>query len=83
MMRILGIVVSLLVGLVGLFMSVCGGGLLLSMGFATLRNIFGPTHDPGAAGALFILLVPAGSLALGILVCRKAYQILQKQSKRE
>jgi len=79
-MRILGIVGGLLVGLVGLFMSVCGGGFLLSMGFATLRNIFGPSHDPGAAGALF---VPAGSLALGILVCRKAYQILQKQSKGE
>ena len=41
MMRIVAIVGGLVVGLLGLFMSVCGGGFLASMGYDTLRNLFG------------------------------------------
>jgi len=72
---------GLVVGLVGLFMSVCGGGLLVSMGYDTLRNLFGAHRDPSAINGLFLLLLPAGSLALGIVVCRSAYQILRQHLK--
>lgn len=82
-MRIVAILTGLLVGLVGLFMSVCGGGFLASMGYDTLRTLFGADHDPSAMSGLFILVVPAGSLALGIVVCRSAYQILRKHIRDE
>jgi hypothetical protein len=77
MTRIVSILVGLVVGLVGLFMSVCGGGFLASMGYSTWRSLFGAQRDPSAANGLFVLLLPAGSLALGIVVCRFAYQILR------
>jgi hypothetical protein len=78
-MRIVAIVCGLVVGLVGLLMSVCGGGFRVSMGYDTLRGLFGAHPDPSAINGLFMLLVPAGSLALGIVVCRAAYQILRDQ----
>jgi hypothetical protein len=81
MMRIVAIVGGLVVGLLGLFMSVCGGGFLASMGYDTLRNLFGTHRDPSAVNGLFLLLIPAGSLALGIVVCRSAYRILRKHLK--
>jgi cell division protein FtsX len=82
-MRIVAIVGGLMVGLLGLLMSVCGGGFLLSLGYDTLRRLFGAHRDPNAIGGLLFLLVPAGSLALGIVVCRSAYQVLRKHLKDE
>jgi cell division protein FtsX len=78
MMRIAAIVGGLMLGLFGLFMSVCGGGLVVSMGFDTLRRLFGAHRDPTAINGLFVLLMPAGFLVLGIFVCRSAYQTLRK-----
>jgi hypothetical protein len=80
-MRIVAIVGGLLVGLLGLFMSVCGGGFLVSFGYDTLRYLFGTHRDPSAINGLFLLLLPAGSLVLGIVVCRSAYRILRKHLK--
>jgi hypothetical protein len=77
-MRIVAIVGALIAGLLGLFMSVCGGGLLVSLGYDTLRNVFGMHRDPSAFNGLFLLLVPAGSLALGIVLCRLAYQSVRR-----
>ena len=76
-MRIVAIIGGLLLGLIGLFMSVCGGGFLISLGSDTLRNLFAAHRDPGAITGLVLLIVPAGSLALGIVVCRSAYRILR------
>jgi hypothetical protein len=78
-MRIIPILAGLVIGLVGLFMSVCGGGFLASMGYDTWRNLFGAQRNPGAINGLFTLLLPAGSLALGIVVCRSAYRMLRQQ----
>lgn len=80
-MRMVAIVGGLVAGLLGLFMSVCGGGFLLSLGYQILRSLFGAHRDPSAINGLFLLLVPAGSLALGIIVCRSAFQILRKHLK--
>jgi len=81
MMRIVPILVGLVIGLVGLFMSVCGGGFLASMGYDTWRSLFGAQRDPSAINGFFLLLLPAGSLALGIVVCRFAYQMIREQFK--
>lgn len=75
-MRIIAILGSLIVGLVGLFMSVCGGGFLISFGYAALRNIM--DHTPNAFYGLSNLLLPAGFLAVGIVVCRFAYQSVRR-----
>jgi cell division protein FtsX len=82
-MRVLAILGGLLVGLVGLFMSVCGGGLLVSLGYRVLRGLFDAQPRTNAFSGLFLLLVPAGSLALGIFVCRTAYQILRRNLEDE
>lgn len=82
-MRIIAIVGGLVVGLLGLFMSVCGGGFLASMGYGILRNLFAAGRNSNAIYGLFVLLLPAGFLALGIVVCRYAYQILRKNLKDE
>jgi hypothetical protein len=74
MMRIVPILVALIVGLVGLFMSVCGGGFLASEGYDAWRS-------PGPNNGLLELLLPAGSLALGIVVCRFAYKMIREQFK--
>jgi hypothetical protein len=81
--RIVPIVVGLIVGLVGLFMSVCGGGFLISLGYDALQDLFGAHGNSSAFGGLFLLLLPAGSLALGIVVCRSAYRILQEHLKNK
>jgi len=80
-MRIVAIIGALLLGLIGLFMSVCGGGLILSMGRETWRGLSGAHHNPNAINGLFQLLMPAGFLALGIVLCRNAYKILRKDPK--
>jgi hypothetical protein len=82
-MRIIAILGALVLGLLGLFMSVCGGGLLASMGYGTLRNLFAANRTPNAINGLFVLLLPAGFLALGIFACRSAYQSLRKNLKDE
>jgi cell division protein FtsX len=80
-MRFVAIVGGLILGLVGLFMSVCGGGLIASLGYDALRNLFGPHRNPNAVNQLFVLIVPAGFLALGIVACRSAYQTLRRELK--
>jgi hypothetical protein len=80
-MRIVAIVGGLVLGLLGLFMSVCGGGLLVSLGYSTLSDLFGPHRDPGAFNGLFLLVLPAGFLTMGIVVCRVAYHLLSKRLK--
>jgi hypothetical protein len=77
-MRMVVIVGGLVVGLLGLLMSVCGGGFMFSLGYGALRNLFSAHRDPSAINGLFFLLIPAGSLALGIVLCRSALQILRK-----
>jgi len=82
-MRIVAIIGGLLLGLIGLFMSVCGGGVLFSMGRETWRNFFRAHHNPNAMSGLFLMLLPAGFLALGIVLCRSAYETLRKNFKDE
>lgn len=83
LMRIIAIIGALVLGLIGLFMSVCGGGVMLSMGRDTWHNFFGAHHDPNAINGLFLMLLPAGFLALGIVVSRSAYRTLRKNFKHD
>jgi hypothetical protein len=77
-MRVVAIVGGLILGLLGLFMSVCGGGFLVSIGLDSLHYLLDAQHHPNALNGLFLLLIPATSLALGIVACRSAYRILRK-----
>jgi hypothetical protein len=61
-MRIVNIIMTLLVGLVGLFMSVCGGVTAISMGTR--------------AGGIIILAL--GCLAVGVLILVAAAKALRR-----
>jgi hypothetical protein len=62
MMRIVNIIVTLLAGLVGLFLSVCGGVTAISMG----------TRAGG------VILLALGCLAVGILILVAAGRALRR-----
>jgi hypothetical protein len=80
-MRIVAILGGLLIGLVGLFLSVCGGGLLASIAYNELQRLLGAHANPNDISAAWIF--PAGFLALGIFLCWKAYRIVRKSFKNE
>jgi hypothetical protein len=65
-MRILGIVAALLVGLIGLLMSLCGGGFTLMAVFA---------HHMSASGVLVISLP---SLVAGVLLILAAMKLKKR-----
>lgn len=77
-MRIVAIVGALIVGLLGLFMSVCGGGFLVTLGFDTLSYLFDAHRKSDALGELPLLFISAVSLAIGVVVCRFAFRVLRK-----
>jgi hypothetical protein len=78
MIRMLIIVGAGVVGLIGLFMSLCGGGFFLMMGYDSLRSILGPRHDPSAVSALVLLLIPAFCLVVGASVFWACYKYVRK-----
>ena len=63
MMRVLAVLAALFVGLIGLAMSLCGGGFLLAA-----LSPFNPA----------LLLLTLGSLAVGILLLWGASSLLKK-----
>jgi hypothetical protein len=67
-MRIILIIGALLLGLVGLFMSVCGGGFLIRMTYGAVTNIVHSGHWQEWPGVLILLALPA-AFATGGAVC--------------
>ena len=63
-MRYILIIGAFLAGLVGLFMSVCGGGFFVMLVYNALRNIARPGRQDQLFGALTVLVIP-GALAVG------------------
>jgi TRAP-type C4-dicarboxylate transport system permease small subunit len=68
--RIVVIVGALLAGLVGLFMSVCGGGVLIGLGYNTVISL-SRGLPANVVGNLFFLAVPVGFTLLGVFVVVK------------
>jgi len=68
--RIVVIVGALLAGLFGLFMSVCGGGLLIGFGNNAIRLLRSPAPQYFAIN-LASLALPAGCLIVGVFIVVK------------
>jgi hypothetical protein len=77
-MRIMLIIGALLLGLVGLFMSVCGGGFLIRMGYDASATIGRSGHWQDWLGALMLLSIPAVCAAIGASLCWFCVKSLRK-----
>jgi len=78
--RIVAIVGALLAGLVGLFMSVCGGGLLIGVGENALRLLRSPAPQYGTINVLSLAL-PAGCLIIGVFILVKCVKSIREALK--
>ena len=84
MMRIVTIVFALLAGLASLFVSVCGGGFFVSLGYQALRQAFQPTGTSGALAVLPVLMFAALCAGVGAAVCWSCIRFIRRElSKRE
>jgi hypothetical protein len=84
MTRIVTIVLTLLVGLASLFVSVCGGGFLVSLSYQALRQVFQPTGTNDALAVLPVMMFAAGCAAVGGWACWRCIQFIRRElSKRE
>lgn len=64
-MKAVSIVFALLAGLASLFVSVCGGGFFVTMGFDAIRTMLHPTGTQTALAVLFVLMFAAACAAGG------------------
>ena len=58
-MRVLTILAALLLGLIGLFMSVCGGGFMLTALFTA--------RDLGGIGFIAVIAIPSAIFGVGLI----------------
>jgi hypothetical protein len=68
-----------LLGLVGLFMSVCGGGFLIRMTYGAVTNIVHSGHWQEWPGVLILLAFPAAFATGGAVLCWVSARYLRKQ----
>jgi hypothetical protein len=83
MMRKIMIVAAGLMGVLGLLMSICGGGFFVMMGYENLRVIFGPVHDSTAYAALTLLVIPAAFTALGAFIGWNCFKYVKRKMTKD
>lgn len=77
MSRLIPILATLLAGLFGLFMSVCGGGFFITASYSAIRSLF--LSGPRSGGSIVILIVFAAACAAGgILILWKCWLSIRK-----
>jgi hypothetical protein len=77
-MRIILILGALLLGLIGLFMSVCGGGFFIRMAYEAGANIMRSGHWQEWMGIMILLSIPAVCAAIGASLCWFCVQYLRR-----
>ncbi len=80
MRRIVVIVGVMLAGLFGLFMSVCGGGLLIGFGTNAFRLLRSPAPQYVAINVMS-LAFPAGCLIVGVFIVVKCVKSIREALK--
>jgi hypothetical protein len=68
-MRIILIIGALLLGLVGLFMSLCGGGFFIRMGYDSVASLIRSGRWQDWPAALILLVIPAACATGGGILC--------------
>jgi hypothetical protein len=85
-MRIILIIGALLMGLVGLLMSVCGGTLLvqlISQGFGALFDGHNGSGQQLGIGVLLFIVLPAGCLVGGGMLCWASFSYIRARARRD
>lgn len=77
-MRIILIIGALLLGLVGLLMSVCGGAFFFRMGYEAVVNLFHRRNPPDMYAVAIVLIIPFAALVIGVTLCLVCYRYLRR-----
>jgi hypothetical protein len=82
-MRILLILGALLLGLLGLFMSLCGGGFFIRVAYEAVADTFrsGPSQD--WPGGMVLLAVPAVCAVVGATLCWSCAKFIRKAMRED
>jgi hypothetical protein len=81
-MRKITIVGAILAGLVGLFMSVCGGGFFVMMAYDSVSNIIRSGRQNQMFGALAFLVIPAAFAVGGAALFWACFTFIRRAAAR-
>jgi len=81
MSRALAVIGALVLGLLGLLMSVCGGGMTIGLVFSTIQSLPRTGHRGELGGALSMLTFAVTCLVLGIALCWQAVKLIRKRPR--
>ena len=81
-MRKITIIGALLAGLLGLFMSLCGGGFFVMMAYDSVRNIIRSGQQDQMFGALVLLVIPAAFAVGGAALFWVCFQFIRRRVDR-
>jgi hypothetical protein len=77
-MRKIGIILAFLGGLVGLLMSVCGGGFFLLIGYQAVKDIF-QDGQPGLVSAINSMSIPGVFAVSGALLFWICFKFIRRR----
>ena len=81
-MRKITIVGTFLAGLLGLFMSLCGGGFFVVMAYDSVRNIMRSGQPNQMFGALVLLIIPAAFAVCGAALLWACFRFIRRRNIR-
>ena len=82
-MRKITIILAFLAGLVGLLMSLCGGGFFLMMAYGSVRNIFQSGLQDQGFGALSLLVIPAAFAVCGAALFWACFKFIRRNDRSQ
>ena len=81
-MRQITIIGAFLAGLLGLFMSLCGGGFFVVMAYDSVRNIVRSGQHNQMFGALVLLIIPAAFAVCGAALVWTCFRFIRRRDDR-
>ena len=81
-MRKIIIIGAFVAGLLGLFMSLCGGGFFVMMAYDSVRNIIRSGHQDQMFGDLVLLAIPATFAVFGAVLFWVCFKFIRRRDDR-
>jgi len=81
-MRKIIIIGAFLAGLLGLFMSLCGGGFFVMMAYDSVRNIIRSGQQDQMFGALALLVIPGAFAVCGAALFWVCFKFIRRRDDR-
>ena len=82
-MRKIVIILAFLAGLLGLFMSLCGGGFFVTMAYDAVNAIIRSRQPDQMAGALVLLIIPGAFAVGGAALAWVCFKIIRRDVRPE